>query len=64
MIPWQENSDFYNAAAKVACRVGGQSPEGSTDVERATFWESLLDCHSTIGAIDFTPGAGYLPRPA
>ena len=26
----------------------------------ATFWESLLDNHSIIGVIDFTPGAGYL----
>ena len=34
VIPWKEKKDFYSAAAKVACRVGGPSPEGSTDVER------------------------------
>ena len=74
MIPWKEKKDFYSAAAKVACRVGGPSPEGSMDVERkpetmgpanfhgycAAFWESLLDSHSIIGVIDFTPGAGHL----
>ena len=34
LIPWKEKQDFYSAAAKVACRVGGPSLEGSTDVER------------------------------
>ena len=62
LIPWKETNDFYSAAAKVACRVGGPSPERGTDVDRkpetkepanyhgycATFWESLLDCHSII----------------
>ena len=27
VIPWTEKQDFYSAAAKVACRVGGPSPE-------------------------------------
>ena len=72
LIPWKEKKDFYSAAAKVACRVGGPSPEGSTHVDRkpdtmepanyhgycATFWESLSDNHSIIGVIDCTPGAG------
>ena len=74
MIPWKEKKDFYSAAAKVACRIGGPSPEGSTDVERkpetmepanyhgycAAFWESMLGKRSIIGVIDFTPSAGYL----
>ena len=63
VIPWKEKKDFYSAAAKVACRVGGPSPEGSTDVERkpetmapanfhgycAAFGASLLDSHSIVG---------------
>jgi hypothetical protein len=28
----------------------------------AAFWESLLDCHSIIVVIEFTPGVGYLPE--
>ena len=59
VIPWKENKDFYNAATKVDCRVGGPPPEGITNVERkpetmesaifhgscVAFWESLLDSH-------------------
>jgi hypothetical protein len=74
LIPWQEKLDFYSAAAKVACRVGGPSPEGSTDVERkpetmepanyhgycAAFWESLLDCHSII--LTSPQAVGTCPR--
>ena len=50
--PWKKKRDFYNAAAKLACRVGGPSPERNADVDHkpetmepanyhgncATFW--------------------------
>ena len=73
MIPWKEKKDHCSAAAKAACRVGGPSPEGSTDVDRqqtmepanvhgycTSLWESLWDKHSIVGVVDFTPSAGYL----
>ena len=74
LVAWKEKKDFYSATAKMACKVGGQAPPGSEELERkpdsvepanfhgyvSVFWEEILHSHSVVSVIDFTPGAGYL----
>ena len=75
----EREKNVYNAACKIACRVGGAGPDGSpAELQRkpntwepvnfhsytAEIWQELFHSHSVVGVIDFTTGPGYVAEAA